>query len=228
MDSTDSFVVFYSNYCDHSKEFLIKLKNMRNGLFEKFTKICVDNNHSIPKSINSVPTLLVPSHPYPLTDSGVFMWLDSISSQYTNHNLNHNPNQMMNQGEMPMPEQVSNRGGVDPNNFGPGHQPQTQQNGVPNQSEGVAPYIAGEMGSCFSDSFSFLEADPLGGQPLAHTFTFLGEPDGSNMTTNHSDIDRPNITNNQKATSGFDVAYEQYMSNRDGDPYVAHAPKRAG
>ena len=85
MDSNESFVVFFSNYCDHSKEFLIKLKNMKNGLFEKFTKICVDNNNSIPKSINSVPTILVPSHPYPLTDNGVFMWLDSMSSQYSSN-----------------------------------------------------------------------------------------------------------------------------------------------
>jgi hypothetical protein len=228
MDSTSSFVVFYSNYCDHSKEFLVKLKNMRNGLFEKFTKICVDHNQSIPKSINSVPTILVPSHTYPLTDSGVFMWLDSMSSQYANHNPNYNPNQMMNQGEMPKPEQIHNREGINTNSFGPGQPSHVQTQNQSENNDGVAPYIAGEMGSCFSDSFSFLEAEPLGGQPLAHTFTFLGETDDSNMTTNNSEIDRPNVTNNQKASSGFDVAYEKYMSNRDADPYVAQAPKRAG
>ena len=222
MDSNDSFVVFYSNYCDHSKEFLVKLRNMKNGLFEKFTKICVDNNNSIPKSINSVPTLLVPNHPYPLTDNDVFMWLDSMSSQYTS-NQGFDGREIQTQGEMPMPEQVDNRTNI--NNQLPNNPSQTTNN---DENEGVAPYVAGEMGNCFSDSFSFLDEDPLGGQPLAHNFTFIGDCEPSTMSSNPSEIDRPHVTNNQKATSGFDVAYEQYMSNRDGDPQISQVPKRAG
>ena len=100
MDSNDSFVVFYSNYCNHSKEFLIRLKNMKNGIYEKFTKICVDNNGSIPAAIKSVPTILVPSHPYPLTDDSVMMWLDSMSNQYSS--------QQAPQMQMQMEEQVNN------------------------------------------------------------------------------------------------------------------------
>ena len=42
---------------------------MKNGLFEKFTKICVDNNQSIPAAIKSVPTILVPSHQKVLKNS---------------------------------------------------------------------------------------------------------------------------------------------------------------
>ncbi len=214
MDTNDSFVVFYSNFCDHSKEFLVKLKNMRNGLFEKFTKICVDNNQSIPAAIKSVPTILVPSHQYPLTDNSVFLWLESLSGQYA-------------------PESNQQPNG---NNMGPGAG-NHNQNPNPNQGAGpsgddsaIAPYVAGEMGSCFSDSFSFLDGDPHGGKPLAHTFTFIenGEHQISSQNQNHNEIDRPNISNNQKSTSGFDVAYEQYMSNRDADPYISQAPKRCG
>ena len=217
MDSNDSFVVFYSNYCNHSKEFLIKLKNLKNGLFEKFTKICVDNNTSIPKSITSVPTILVPSHPYPLTDDSVRVWLDSMSNQYTTVQT---PQTQM-QGQMQGPIQGPMQGQMQGNNQGL----------ISNSQEEVgevAPYIAGEMGSCFSDNFSFLDGDPLGGKPLAHTFTFLGENNETQGLSNLSEIDRPNVTNNQKEASGFDVAYEKYMSNREGDPQISQAPRRAG
>ena len=209
MDTNDSFVVFYSNFCDHSKEFLIKLKNLKNGLYEKFTKICVDNNQSIPVAIKSVPTILVPSHQYPLTDNSVFLWLDSMSSQYASEPVQNT-------------QSLSSNG--NPGNPGnPGNQVKSDEN------EDVTPYVAGEMGSSFSDSFSFLDADPQGGQPLAHTFTFIenGDPQISGQT-NTNEIDRPNVTNSQKSTSGFDVAYEQYMSSRDADPFISQTPKRCG
>ena len=220
MDSGDSFVIFYSNYCSHSKEFLVGLKNLRNGLFEKFTKICVDNNPSIPKAIKSVPTILVPNHEYPLTDNHVFNWLNNVGGG--------NLNQRVVSGEPP--QSVFNQNQAEPSQ--PSHPPAPPKAKESEPGE-ISPYIACEMGNCYSDSFSFLDGDPHGGQPLAHSFTFLGA-DGSEVQhqqpqsrPTRQEIDRPNITNNEKS-SGFDVAYEQYMSNRDADPYVSYAPKRCG
>lgn len=82
MTNNNSFILFYSNYCDHSKDFLLKLKKLNISLFNKFTKISVDNNSKIPKGIESVPTIIVPSHNYPLTDNSVFIWLDTMANEY--------------------------------------------------------------------------------------------------------------------------------------------------
>lgn len=88
MESNNSFILFYSNYCEHSKEFLLGLKKKNPNLFNKFTKICVDNS-KVPDGIETVPTILIPTHSYPLTDNNVFEWLHSING---NNNSNESSN----------------------------------------------------------------------------------------------------------------------------------------
>jgi hypothetical protein len=86
MSNTDNdYVLFYSNNCDYCKEFLIRLSKLNVEIFNTFLKICVDNNPNLPPSINSVPTIIIPSHEYPLTGDSVFMWLDGIDNQPVNH-----------------------------------------------------------------------------------------------------------------------------------------------
>lgn len=82
MTNKTVFILFYSNYCQHCKDFLIKLKKMNEDLYNNFTKIAVDGNSKIPKGITSVPTIIVPSHNHPLTDESVFMWLETIAVDY--------------------------------------------------------------------------------------------------------------------------------------------------
>lgn len=232
MSFNDSFVVFYSNQCEHCKSFLTQLKGLGNGLFEKFTKICVDGNVSIPKSIQSVPTILVPSHSHPLTDNSVFMWLETMSSQY-----GPTPTVQSTQAT-PSVQQIhpSQQQAMGPPQGG--QQGQSQGVQPPDSDEGIVPYVAGEMGNCFSDSFSFLDSTP---QPLAHSFSFLdgsaptgqpgglGGPQGNPMAQVSADnIGRPSMQTQTKSSSSFDVAYESYMNSREGDMAIPQQPRRVG
>ena len=54
MDNT----IFYSKYCPHCKDFIIKLKN--EGLLDLFTnKICIDGMPNLPTFLKEVPTIIV-------------------------------------------------------------------------------------------------------------------------------------------------------------------------
>jgi len=67
-------ILFYSNSCPHSKEFINLLNNT--SLADTFIRVCVDQkNLNIPKSITSVPSIMVPEMPRPLSGDEVFMWI---------------------------------------------------------------------------------------------------------------------------------------------------------
>ena len=70
-------VLFYSNHCQHSIEFLNKLS--KNKEIDKLLmKICIDNKpkSSLPKYIKSVPTIVYNKNKM-LSGDGVFEWLKS-------------------------------------------------------------------------------------------------------------------------------------------------------
>jgi hypothetical protein len=222
MDTRNTFVLFHSNYCQHCKDFIEKLQKVGGGLYQKFTLICVDNNQSIPKSIQSVPTILVPSHEHPLTDSSVFMWLDTLASNFSKENNNSNWQKSVEAG----PPQKNSEGPV-------------AQNSEVADNENITPYIACEMGGGFSDSFSFLNTDGTTGNPMEHNFQFLTDNiansggainDSSGAISNNQisaeQLGRPELNSDSKNSSNFDVAYEQYMSTRDGDPFIQQQHRR--
>lgn len=214
MDTRNTFVIFYSNHCQHCKEFLVRLQKLGGNLYQKFTKICVDNNPSVPKSIQSVPTILVPSHEHPLTDSSVFMWLDTLGG---NFNKEQNNSHWKNSVEASPQARTS-------------QQPAEPTPGAGAGSGDITPYIAGEMGGGFSDSFSFLNTDGSIGNPLEHNFQFLSDSSASNnissLPMSAEQIGRPELNSESKKSSSFDVAYEQYMSSRDADPYIQQQHRR--
>ena len=210
MNDTEAFILFYSNKCKHCKDFIISLQKLDTTLYNNFNKICVDNNPNIPKAIESVPTIIVPSHQYPLTDNAVFMWLETMASQYSSQSKPNGGGQTQ-----PEPNQPS---GTDSNE----------------NENSISPYVACEMGNSFSDSFSFLESE----KPLEHNYTFLeSNSSGSapndinapnamnsqNYTT--EDLERPKMESNGN-TSGFESQYETFMTSRDNDPNIEQAPQR--
>lgn len=205
MDSDNTFVVFYSNYCNHSKIFLTNLKRIDDSLYRSFMKVCVDNNPSVPKAIQSVPTIIVPSHPHPLTDSSVTMWLDTLASQYVSNT----------QPSISKPSQ---------------NNPTTIDSSGPTEtdSSGIMPYVSGEMGTQFSDGFSFLDSSPQSSQPIEHQFAFLSTtqpnsnyvPDQQNSAT----IDRPSAP--QVKSDCFESQYEKFTNTRDNDPLIQRPHQR--
>ena len=219
MNTENTFVVFYSNYCSHCKTFLTQLKQLDESLFQRFTKICVDNNPSVPKAIQSVPTIIVPSHQHPLTDSSVTMWLDTLAGQYTQSQP-----KAGHTGNMP--------GSAVPGGPSPGGGPAPGP--VAGDNSGIMPYVSGEMGTQFSDGFSFLEGDPGHSQPIEHQFAFLsgdnnlsgGAPGQVQMggQPGPGTIDRPSAP--QQRSNCFDSQYEEFMNTRDSDPYIQRPHQR--
>lgn len=164
MNNSQKYVIFYSEQCQHSKDFMNQLyKNY--DLYKKFMKINVDKVAKIPKMITVVPTIIVPGIPKPLSDNTAFMWLKSINS---NNNMNNGRNDTMNGGNISGNNVGNNMG----NNMG--------NNGI----ESFDPIAM----SGFSDSFSSLD----NGNPLDKNFSFVGRsntdmitpPDDNQMNSN--------------------------------------------
>ena len=89
----------------------------------------------------------------------------------------------------------------------------------PNAEE-ISPYHANEMGTMFSDSFSFLDSDDTKeGQPISHNFEFLGsnfsistpEESGSNNSISSS-------SNKGKGQSDYDKLIQQRDSESFAQP----------
>lgn len=226
-DSGQQFVVFYSNSCPHSKDFLVRLNQFDKGLFDRFVKICVDNNPSIPDCIDSVPTIIAPSHSYPLTDNAVFMWLDTVADNYRSKQ---NDSQFLQQAQHQQQQQHQHHQHQQQQQQHTSNQPQGQAQQAPPEDKGITPYNPGEMGTSYSDGFSFLD-DSMG---MSHNFSFLdgampGKMPGQgaqSQVPNSGSIDRPMMS--KECSPDIDANYEKYMSSRDNDPYIAQAPKRCG
>lgn len=73
-------ILFYSNYCEHCKELLIKINNFK--LKEDIQLNCVDTNRkNLPAFIKSVPTLVVPSENKVIVGDDVFKWVNTEVSK---------------------------------------------------------------------------------------------------------------------------------------------------
>jgi hypothetical protein len=77
MNNNNKYILFYSNFCNNSKEFITQLYKTK--YYELFMKVCVDKKDiKIPKQITAVPTIIVPNYPRPLTGGEAFFWLEGM------------------------------------------------------------------------------------------------------------------------------------------------------
>ena len=84
--------LFYSNYCQHCKELLIKINNF--NLKEKVNFNCVDQNRkNLPAFVKSVPTIIVPSENKMFSGENVFNWVNNEISKMNVKNKQNNQNQ---------------------------------------------------------------------------------------------------------------------------------------
>ena len=68
-------ILFFSNYCEYSKEVLSKLK--KNELLKNVIQVCIDNNDiQIPSFIQVVPTLYLTQEKSIVTDDDIDTWID--------------------------------------------------------------------------------------------------------------------------------------------------------
>jgi len=186
----ETYILFYSNYCANCKEFIQSL--YKSQFFEKFKKICVDNNPRIPKEITSIPAIVVPRMMKPLIGTEAFHWLRGMNQMQ----LQQQEKQI---NISSAPKSGSNSADGDPTNL--------------NYAMGSVTAYSGTMDG-FSDNFSFLGND----NPQEHSFSFLGQ-DGSKINTPQEGGDDPRaaMISAGGGKSDFDKDFERLMASRSND-----------
>jgi len=137
--------LFYSKKCPHCAEILNKIRMAPQTFGSSFDYILIDGNRNLPNFLKEVPTLIVPSHPQPLTGESVFMWIDT---------------------QMRMLGNKSAPAGGDASSSA-----QKKEGAIANTMDGLSFYNPLEM-SGFGDNYFSLENDN-GGQD--HCFVFIDE-----------------------------------------------------
>jgi hypothetical protein len=193
----ETYILFYSNYCANCKEFIQSL--YKSPFFEKFKKVCVDNNTNIPNEITSIPSIIVPRMAKVLTGTEAFHWLRGMNQIYLQEQekqVNQDASSKAKTGAVP-PE--GNTG--DPTNL--------------NYAMGAVTAYSGTMDG-FSDSFSFLGND----SPMEHQFEFLGKGNGKIHTPQEDGVDpRSQMTSGggSEKKGAMDKDYERMLAARATD-----------
>ena len=214
MNNEKSFVLFYSNYCRHCKDFLVKLRDLDYELFNGFKKICVDDNQNIPNTITSVPSIITPTHNQPLTDNAVFIWLDTLADQFINKNKETNKTQENHSGNENIKEIspfIKNEmGGTYSDNF----------------SFLDTEPLAGPL----AHNFAFLDTNdqndnkseniPISTEPNINA-DMVGQ---RNLSQLDFQLERPEMS--ERGCDSFDQEFDSLKNIRDNDPFINHATQR--
>ena len=188
MNPQSNYMLFYSNNCIHSKEFISQLyKNP--AIYNKFIKIDVQNTKvTIPKCVKAVPTIIIKSanaSPQVYTGDEVFNWYNQLLSRLRKNDVSTVP--------------TSNLG-----------------NGAAKSVGGIADYDPCTM-SGFSDGFAYLEDKTVQSNPIEHRFEFLGRNSVhpvENMASMQTQVGGKKSTEDKNGLAG---AYEQLMAQRSLD-----------
>lgn len=197
----ERYVLFYSVYCQHCKEFVNNLR--KSGLFDRFEKVCVDQPRKtvIPKEIKSVPTIIVPQSQLPLKGNDAFQWL-YLMNQHIQRQKQQEQQETQKSTKPPMSEEERKVDSVTNLNYNEG---------------GVVAYSGSTMGG-YSDQFSSLDVDREGkSTPFEHSFMLLGQEDKLR-------INAPMDSNDKNDKSDMSKAYERMMQQRDRE--IPQAPQR--
>ena len=153
---SQSHVLFYSNRCQHSQQFVQQLKQA--GMADRVTQVCIDHTprHRIPGTVKSVPTLVIAGSLTPLVGDQAFLWLQEEARQEQERRKQ-------------QAQQYASMGG------GTGGQGQPGPGGG---SGGPEAWHGAEMGGgSYSDAYSFIGADTSAqgsGSSIPKSFAFLG------------------------------------------------------
>jgi hypothetical protein len=165
--------LFYSKKCPHCAEVLNKIRMAPAAFGSSFEYIIIDGNRNLPSFLKEVPTLVVPTHPQPITGDAVFMWIDTQV-------------RMSAQQQRAAPQQQS--------------QPQLSnanqkkvEGAILNHMDGLSFYNAMEM-SGFGDNYLSLE-DENGGQE--HCFVFIDDKGNKQVQCVPASNNAPSYNPNQ-------------------------------
>ena len=153
---------------------------------EEFLKVCVDGNPRIPKSITTIPSIFIKNRPL-IHGHAIKFFLDS-------------PN------PVPSQPQFQNSNSAPSNNDKNNLDKPPEIESSTNNLEGIADFNAIEMGSSFSDKYSFIQDNPA---PMNNQYQFLNELRNNNITGHQSD----NNNNNKK--NDLSNRLEEMQRNRN-------------
>ena len=227
MNNSNAHVLFYSEKCPHSREFINLINNTRYG--SVFRRCCVERMAKIPNGIFEVPTIIVPGYNVPLSGDNVFKWFKQVA------------------GEMPSMRNSTTRESMEPKRVTPpvpprrpppearvsSHQTQSTTNREPtsvgghsspetNNTGEPSPFGL-ELSAGFSDIYSYIDDDA--GKPLVHSFEYI---DGSNTSIKGGNSASTGDISTTSSRSGsnardekanqFNKKYEDFMMSRNSDP----------
>jgi len=200
MNPQSKYILFYSNNCIHSREFLNQLyKNQ--PFFEAFIKVDVEKSKvNIPKCVTAVPTIIIRSpnmKPQVFTGDEVFHWYNKLMSRLDNASSK------------------SKASGV----------PSVMGSGTNSSIGGVLDYDPCAM-SGFSDGFAFLDDKVSKTNPLEHQFEFLSGGHGNMIGNNMSLEPTSQIKDKSQDKSELEARMEQLMAQRSND--IPQTPNRKG
>jgi hypothetical protein len=165
--------LFYSKKCPHCAEVLNKIRMAPAAFGSSFEYIIIDGNRNLPSFLKEVPTLIVPTHPQPITGDAVFMWIDTqvrMSAQQQR-----GPPQQQSQPQLSNTNQKKVEGAI------------------LNHMDGLSFYNAMEM-SGFGDNYLSLE-DENGGQE--HCFVFIDDKGNKQVQCVPANSNTPSYNPNQ-------------------------------
>ena len=200
--------LFVSNNCQHSKRLMLQLQ--KSAIMSLFQIINIDDARiQLPKFVQCVPTLYIPSKRHVLTDTDLFQWFQNEFQNETNKSSGNN-----------------NRGNNGGNNSMGNNSSSNNINIADITGDAsVLPFQMGEMGSGLSGSaYSFIEDDK--NDLMNQNYSFLQDRD-INKLPDFTKHDAPSNTgggsgsNNkgsgtqQRKTQGTtDTAYDSLMKSR--------------
>ena len=189
----DAHILFYSNYCSNCKEFVQQL--YKSPFFEKFKKICVDNNPKVPKEITAIPCIIVPRMLKPLVGTEAFHWLRGMNQMHLQEQEKTVNSNASNEAHYTKSKE-GGEGNSDPTNL--------------NYAMGSVTAYSGTMGG-FSDNFSFIGND----SPMEHSFSFLGDKQGTIYTPQEGDPRSTMESSDKKSDVSKD--YERLIAMRNSE-----------
>ena len=218
MNNSNSYVLFYSEKCPHSREFIQLINNSRFG--GTFRKYCIERMAKVPNGIFEVPTIIVPGYNVPLSGDNVFKWFNQVNSgSGSREDFSSKKIAPPQPPRRPAPEtRVTPQKRNEPTSVGGHSSPETDTSGEP------SPFGL-ELSAGFSDIYSYIDDDA--GKPLVHAFEYIDNNGGVSFSKGGSgttassvgtESSRPGSNARDEKANKFNKKYEEFMMSRNSDP----------
>ena len=188
--STPKPILFFSPQCQHSVQLWKYLK--QKNLLDTINKINVSKCKQLPNSITSVPTLIIKNRP-PIVGEAIMFYFNTVSPTESRTTL---PN--------PRSRQASH------NTASSGHTEAPTLHSGP-----IRDFMPGEMGSSWSDGYSFLENN----KPIDHSYAYIDSKASSGIPSKDEfdliQMQKCNSrTGGKKRNGDLNHKLEEYKKNR--------------